>query len=96
MNQKIVNSSEILSLLLDVLSAGKQPARALSAVFVFLRNLARGYPKVQKRLFENLDRILNARGTERGYEYVQGQLLAEIFNENSDVTIEVKPSQVYS
>ncbi len=66
------------------------------AIFRMLRGLAVGYKKVQRRLFDNLDRILNCKGSGRGYENDMGHLITEVFNENSDLCIEILPSQVFA
>ena len=93
-NQRIINSTDLVSLLLDAISLGKQMSKVLSLVFRLLRALTLGYKKVQRRMFDDLDRILNCHGAEKGWENDMANLVAETFNDNRELCIEVRPYQV--
>ena len=95
-NQEIINNTEIVSILLDVIKSGNQLAPVMTHVFRFLRAMCVDYPAIQNRLFEELDIILNCTAEGPGWENDMAWLVGEIFNNNQDVCIAIKSNQVGS
>ena len=96
-NQDIINATEIMSMMLDLTTSGeRQLGPVLSLAFKMMRGLTLANRQVQERLFDNLDRILSCKGSSPGWENDMASLIAEIFNDNRDLCIEVKPNQVCS
>ena len=93
-NQEIINNTEIVSILLDVIKSGNQLAPVMTHVFRFLRAMCVDYSAIQNRLFEELDIILNCTAKEPGWENDMAWLVGEIFNNNQEACIAVKSNQV--
>ena len=93
-NQEIINNTEIVSILLDVIKSGNQLAPVMTHVFRFLRAMCVDYPAIQNRLFEELDIILNCTAKESGWENDMAWLVGEIFNNNQECCIAVQNAQV--
>ena len=51
-----------------MINLGGQKATVLATTFRMLRALTLHYHSVQRRMFDNLDRILNCRGAGTGWE----------------------------
>lgn len=94
LNQKIINSTEIVSIVLDMVTSTRQPSDALIAGFKLLKALTKDYGKVKRRLFDNLDRILEAKGLETGWENSMANLVAEIFHNDRELCIEIRQPQL--
>jgi hypothetical protein len=90
-------STEIVSLILDVIThPEKQLGSTLTHCFKFLRAVTLKHETMQKRMFDELDRILKVEGTDGGWENDMANLVAEIFNNCTKTCIEVRPSHVSS
>ncbi len=83
-----------MSLLLDLIFGTPQLAVVLSLVFKLLRALTQGYKKLQNRMFDYLDRFLTCEGQQSGWENDMANFVAEIFNDNRELCIKIKPDQV--
>ena len=83
-----------MSIMIDLTTGVKQPASVLSLAFRMMRGLTLDFEEVQLRLFDNLDRFLNCHGLSSGWENDMANLVAEIFNDNRELCVKVKPYQV--
>jgi hypothetical protein len=107
-NQRIIADTDIINITIDVITSGRQYPNVLVHVLKFLRAMCIDFPQVQSELFLSLDELLNCRANEHGWhdqkgnivhdhaewELELGFLLAEIFNDNKDLCLHVKPRQV--
>ncbi len=82
-------------MILDIITnTEKQLGNTLSYCFKFLRALTLGHNAMQKRMFDELDRILKVEGTTSGWENDMANLVAEIFNNCTDTCVQIRPTHV--
>ncbi len=93
-NQRIIGSTEIVSLVIDVATTGNQQPNVLSACFQFLRAMTVKNEYIQARLFESVDRFLGIQSSQYGWQNDLGLMLAEVFDNNQNNCIGIKRSHV--
>ena len=81
-------------MLLDLIVGDPQLPIVLVHVFRLLRAMTQGYKELQRRMYDNLDRILNCRSQASGWENDMGHFVAEIFNANREQCMDIKLHQV--
>ncbi len=94
MNQRIIGTTEIVSIILDVVAEGHQQPEVMSASFSFLRAMALENPPMQKRLFDEMDRFLACGALGSGWENDMAWMLAEVFNNHQGNCVGLKSIHV--
>ncbi len=89
----MLQSSGIVSIVLDIATSDRQVPAVLQTAYRFLAALTKGNPFMQSFLFRNLDRILDCDAAS-GWENDMGKLLCEIFDNDQANSIGVSKQQV--
>lgn len=108
-NQKVLYNAGLLHILFDIIERDGQFDEVLILVFKTMRALSRGYPEVQRAVFEHIDILLKCVGATSGWEDEMAAAVAEVrysrttrvnptqlFTNNHHLCLEVKASVVSS
>jgi len=102
-NQKILFSSGVMQLLLDVLDYDDgQRVDVLLSTFCLLQKLCSQFPEAQSLMFTKLDMILNVAcdagdGSEpMGWENAMAAAVAEMFKDNEQVCLQVTQDHIHT
>ena len=95
-NQEILNDTDIVSVVLDVISSKKQLPSVIAACYKFIHAISKHNPVVQNRLFHDIDKILHCRAGHEchGWENAMADAVGEIFHDNKEVSVHIKPHHI--
>ena len=91
-----MNDTDIISVVLDVISSKKQLAPVIASCYTFIHAISKHNPVVQNRLFHEIDKILHCRAGHdcHGWENAMADAVGEIFHDNKEVSVHIKPQHI--
>ena len=96
MNQEILNDTDIVNVMLDVINSPKQLPRVLSACFHLLKGICHSNTTVQNRLFHNLNQLLHCRAGHEcsGWQNDMAGLVTAIFKNHKEICNHIKAHHI--
>ena len=93
-NQSIIYNSDIIDLIIDVIEHGEQDPDVLIACWAFLHAMARGNHIVQNQLYSHLDTLMASKGSGDGWQNDMTHLIQELFTNNWELVLGIRPHQI--
>ena len=95
-NQEILNDTDIISVLLDVISSKEQLPEVISASYHFIQAVSMHNAGIQNRLFHEIDKLLHCKSGHacHDWENAMADAVGEIFHDNKDISAHIKAHHI--